>query len=255
MQAWTKILSRRMFVPSKSSGLFSKHQQSFRMFGFTQSPHDYCLFIRAKTFFCLLVDVDDLLIMGPQLSHIAVVKKSLHTAFTIKDFGPVKYYLRLEIAHSSEGIFISQYKYIEYLIKNAGLKLSKSTTTPLSLGCKLIQSQVNLSPNPKLYRRVVGSLLYLDFTRLDITQAGESLSQFMNSHTIVNKQVALHILKYLKGSSTLGLFHPANQEFKLSNFSDVDQATCTDSRKSVTGFCIFLVTHLMENQKTNYCVS
>lgn len=82
-----------------------------------QSPHDNCLFIEKieDVFMILLVYVYDLLITGPELSHIDVVKKSLYHSFTIKDLGPVKYYLGLGIARSTDGMFISQHKYIEDL--------------------------------------------------------------------------------------------------------------------------------------------
>lgn len=78
--------------------------------GFIQSQHDYCLFVRSvgDDFLAILVYVDDLLIMGLNMSLISEVKGSLHRAFTIKDIGLVKYYLGLEIARSAEGMIISQ---------------------------------------------------------------------------------------------------------------------------------------------------
>ncbi|MCI15401.1 copia protein [Trifolium medium] len=53
-------------------------------------------------------------------------------------------------------------------------------------------------------------------------------------------QAAIHLLRYLKGSPALGLFYPASSTIQLKAFSDSDWATCPTSRKSITGFCIFL---------------
>lgn len=81
-------------------------------YGFSQSSHDHCLFmLKTNTsFLALLVYVDDLLIMGSFITKINNVKASLHKAFTIKDLGPVKYYLGLMVARSTNRIFLSQHK-------------------------------------------------------------------------------------------------------------------------------------------------
>ena len=90
------------------------------------------------------------------------------------------------------------------------------------------------------YRRLVGSLLYLTLTRLDITFAVNSLREFLYAPCSSHLQAAQHLLRYLKGAPGLGLFFPASSSLQLRAFSDADWATCTDSRHSVTGFCIFL---------------
>lgn len=81
--------------------------------------------------------MDDLLVMGPNISLIFTIKDSLHHAFNIKDISRVKYYLGLEAARYTNGKFISQRKYITDLLDDARLSDCKPTATPLSLGCKL----------------------------------------------------------------------------------------------------------------------
>ena len=51
---------------------------------------------------------------------------------------------------------------------------------------------------------------------------------------------ATKVLHYIKSTPSLGLFFPASSDFKLKVFCDVDWAACPDTRKSVTGFCLFL---------------
>ena len=53
-------------------------------------------------------------------------------------------------------------------------------------------------------------------------------------------QVALRIVKYLKGAPGTGLFYPASNQLRLQVFSDSDWATCATTRRSITGYCVFL---------------
>lgn len=73
----------------------------------------------------ILVYVYDLLIMRPSLENIVVTKVSLESAFTIKDIGPVKYFLGLEISRFEDGIFLNQHKYIRF----NGLQAYKHTSS------------------------------------------------------------------------------------------------------------------------------
>lgn len=52
-------------------------------------------------------------------------------------------------------------------------------------------------------------------------------------------QAAHKVLRYLKNIDAFGLFYPADTDVCLNTFADADWATCTDTRHSVTGFCVF----------------
>ncbi|KAL0373398.1 UNVERIFIED_CONTAM: Retrovirus-related Pol polyprotein from transposon RE1 [Sesamum radiatum] len=140
-------------------------------YGFTQSSHDHCMFTQHTTagIIILLVYVDDVLITGPSQPHIDKVKHFLHFAFTIKDLGPAKYFLGLEIARSAAGLSVTQHKYIRDIILDAGLQDSKPAHTPLPLGLKLSIQDAAPLLDPEPYRRLIGRLLYLSFTRPDVS--------------------------------------------------------------------------------------
>jgi hypothetical protein len=89
-------------------------------FGFTRSKADYSLFIRAKatSFLVILVNVDDLLIVGDNKDEIQEIKEALNMKFNIKDLGTTRYFLGLEIAQSRERIALGQRKYCLDLLKN-----------------------------------------------------------------------------------------------------------------------------------------
>ncbi|KAL0328067.1 UNVERIFIED_CONTAM: Retrovirus-related Pol polyprotein from transposon RE1 [Sesamum calycinum] len=90
------------------------------------------------------------------------------------------------------------------------------------------------------YRRLVGRLLYLSFTRPDISFGAQQLSQFVHQPAQAHMDAALHLVRYLKGIPDQGLFFPFSNSLNLTAFCDADWGGCIDSRRSLTGYCIFL---------------
>ena len=87
----------------------------------------------------------------------------------MKDLGYLNYFLGLEITHSTDGLYITQTKYAAELLSWAGLIDSKTIDTPVELNAHLTPTGGKPLSNPSLYRRLVGSLIYLTVTRLDIS--------------------------------------------------------------------------------------
>ncbi|KAL0399091.1 UNVERIFIED_CONTAM: Retrovirus-related Pol polyprotein from transposon RE1 [Sesamum radiatum] len=166
-------------------------------YGFSQSPHDHYLFTKNTDtgLLILLVYVDDVLLTGPSLSQINTAKEFLDSEFTIKNLGPAKYFLGLEIARSTAGTSVTQHKYIRDILKDTGLAICKPTSTPLPLGLKLSSASSPPLSDPEPYRRLVGRLLYLSFTRPDISFGAQQLSQFVYQPGQVHMDAALHLVR------------------------------------------------------------
>ncbi|KAL2230511.1 UNVERIFIED_CONTAM: Retrovirus-related Pol polyprotein from transposon RE2 [Sesamum indicum] len=177
---------------------------------------------------------------GPSEKTIAEIKRYLHEMFTIKDLGPARFFLGLEIGRSEKGITVTQRKYTRDIIEDVKMKESKATTTPLPLGIKLTEHAEEQLSSPESYRRLLGRLLYLGITRPDICHSTQQLSQFMQHPCKQHWQAALHLVKYLKGTQDRGIFFAADDDFNLSAYCDADWASCKDTRRSLTGFCVFL---------------
>ena len=152
-------------------------------FGFTQSKHDHCLFLKhsASDFLALLVYVDDVLLVGTSSASIQEVKRFLDDQFTIKDLGEAKYFLGIELFRSSAGLALCQRKYSLDIIADVGLTNAKPVSTPLPSGCVIPINDASavllLDPGP--YRHLIGRLLYLSFTRPDLTYVVQQLSHFL----------------------------------------------------------------------------
>jgi hypothetical protein len=209
---------------------------------FTQAYSDHSLFVRqtASSFLLLLVYVDDVIIAGDSFTEMESIKAALHHSFKIKDLGKLKYFLGLEVAHSSKGISVCQRKYCIDLLTDTGFLGSKPVSTPSDPSIKIHQDSTDPYTDISAYRRLVGKLLYLNATRPDITFITQQLSQFLSKPTITHYNAAIGVLKYLKSCPGRGLFFPRGSALHLIGFSDADWAGCKDTRRSISGQCFFI---------------
>lgn len=212
------------------------------MLGFKQSKSDYSLFTRGSrsSFLALLVYVDDIIITGSSSTQIESLKTHLNEVFKLKDLGNLKYFLGLELARSSKGIFLCQRNYALQILEDTDFLASKPAPLPIDPHIKLSSSEGVLLDDTTEYRRLIGRLLYLTISRPDITFAVHKLSQFVASPRKPHLAAVHTLLRYIKGCSAQGVFLSVTSSFQLQAFSDADWASCQDSRKSTTGFCVFL---------------
>ncbi|KAL2242035.1 UNVERIFIED_CONTAM: Retrovirus-related Pol polyprotein from transposon RE2 [Sesamum indicum] len=108
---------------------------------------------------------------------------------------------------------------------------AKPVPTPLPVGLKFVLDDGHVLPDPGHFRRLVGCLLYLGFTRPDIAFAVQ--------------QLTLHILRYLKGTPTIGLFFSLASSTQFTAYSDASWASYLDSHCSIIGFHVFLGSSLI----------
>lgn len=175
-------------------------------------------------FVVVIVYVDDILVTGNSVALIFEVKQFLHSQFKIKDLGPMKYFLGLEIARSSTGIFLNQRKYALDILQDTGLNGVKPSAVPIEQNHNLTdnKSELLLSSDIAKYRRLVGRLLYLTITRPDLSYGVHVLSQFISSPRADHLTAAYKMVKYIKATPGQGLFYSSNSSLQLSAFCDSD---------------------------------
>ena len=151
---------------------FAKFSFTISRLGYIANHYDSTLFLCRidKCTILLLLYVDDMIITGDDLSGIQELKDFLTQQFEMKDLEHLSYFLGLEITHSTDDLCITQAKYASELLSRAGLTDSKTVNTPVELNAHLTPSgKGEPLSNPSLYRRLVGSLVYLIVTHLDIS--------------------------------------------------------------------------------------
>ncbi|KAI4339015.1 hypothetical protein MLD38_024004 [Melastoma candidum] len=164
---------------------------------------------------------------------------SLSEQFAMKDFGFPSTFLNVQIRRTSTGLFLSQEHYARRLIQHHGMENSNPTKTPLSP--KFYPSAEGESlADPMPFHALIGSLQYLTLTQPDITYSINQLSQFIQCPTVVHLQAARRILRYLNGSAALGLPLNATDTTRLVTFADADWAACPTTRRSTTGYAVYL---------------
>ena len=82
--------------------------------------------------------------------------------------------------------------------------------------------------------------MYLTLSRPDITYLVHRLSHSLAQPRVPHMRVATRILQYLKGTSGQGVFFPVESDLQLKTYCDANWAGCPDTRKSLTGYCVFL---------------
>ncbi|KAJ8764527.1 hypothetical protein K2173_006267 [Erythroxylum novogranatense] len=113
---------------------------------------------------------------------------------------------------------------------------SKPCATPMPTAPTLSKAMGSSHPQPEQYRQVLGALQYLTLTRLDIAFPVNKLAQFMHSPTDIHWQEVKRLLRYLRGTTSLGLTFTQRSSIKLQAFSDSDWAGCPDDRRSTGGY-------------------
>jgi len=225
-----------------SRNWFSKFSTAIKSFGFQQSKADYSLFtkVQGASFTAILLYVDDMIITGNDTATVGKLKRFLHNHFRIKDLGNLKYFLGIEVAYFKQGIAISQRKYTLDILKDAGMIGSRTTKIPMEQNQRLTPSEGELLKDPSPYRRLVDHLLCLTITRPDIAFSVHVLSQFMQQPRKPHLDAAHRVLRYLKLAPGQGILFPSHGKLQLKGYCDADWASCPTTKRSVTGFCVFL---------------
>ncbi|XP_060170856.1 uncharacterized mitochondrial protein AtMg00810-like [Lycium barbarum] len=195
--------------------------------------------------------VDDLLITGSSSELINKTKNDLKLKFKMKDLGDLKFFLGIEFARSSDGIVISQCKYALELIFEMGLSAAKPVQAPLDANLRLssvgydefVSESNNTTADKPLqnvgkYQRLVGRLLYLIMTRVDITFIVQTFSQYMHAPKESHMEAALRVVRYIRSAPGLGLLMPSQIADFLTAYCDSDWGICLETMRSVTGYLV-----------------
>jgi len=188
----------------------------------------------------LLVYLDDIVVTGSDQDAISRIKNLMHLTFHMKELGRLTYFLGLEVHYHQKGVFLNQQKYIQDLVQLAGLTNASPIDTPMEVNVKYRRDEGDHLDDLTQSHRPVGSFIYVTITRPDISFVVHTFSKFMQGPRHFHLSAVQQIIRYLLGSLKRGLFFPVGSTIKLQAYSDANWAGCPDTRKSTTGWCMFL---------------
>jgi hypothetical protein len=139
--------------------------------GFQTSNVDFSLYVKKTDhgIVIMVIYVDDLIIAGDSDVDIFDLKKLLKQKFEMKDLGELRYFFSIEVIKSPEGIWLLQRQYALNKLSEYGMTGCKPISIPLEQNVKLDEGE--LVEDTTMYRRIVGSLIYMTITRLDLSYA------------------------------------------------------------------------------------
>ncbi|XP_071719047.1 uncharacterized mitochondrial protein AtMg00810-like [Rutidosis leptorrhynchoides] len=160
------------------------------------------------------------------------------------DLGPLNYFLGISITRNQTGMFLSQKKYATEIIERADMIGCNSSRTPIDTGTKLAASGPPVK-DPTMYRSLAGALQYLTFTRPNISYLVQQICLFMDDPREPHMAALRWIIRYVQGTLDLGLQLFSSSTSSLVAYSDADWAGCPSTRRSTSGYCVFLGNNLL----------
>ena len=125
--------------------------------------------------------------------------------FEMSMVGKLTFFLGLQVKQKKEGIFISQEKYARNIVKKFGLDFKKHASTPMSSSTKLNVDSSRVEVSPTLYRSIIGSLLYLTASRLDIAFSVGVRARYQPPSKESHLTMVKRIIRYVNGTPNYGL--------------------------------------------------
>ena len=114
------------------------------------------------------VYVDDIIFGSTNLALVEMFKDLMSSEFEMSMIGELSFFLGLQITQKEDGIQIHQQKYLKELLKKFKMETCKSMATPRKTSEKLKKCLSSPKVNEKVYRGMIGSLMYLTANMSDI---------------------------------------------------------------------------------------
>jgi hypothetical protein len=149
--------------------------------------------------------------------------------------GELSFFLGLQVKQIKDGTFIYQRKYVNDLLKRFGMDNSKPIKTPMATNAHLDLDEGDKLVDLKLYRSMIGNLLYLTASRPHNMFSVCMCARFQAPPKECHMMAVKRILRYLRQTPNLGLWYSKGAQFILIGYSDSDYGGCKIDRKTTSG--------------------
>ncbi|KAL5574096.1 hypothetical protein UlMin_023693 [Ulmus minor] len=169
----------------------------------------------------------------------------MSSEFEMSMVGELNYFLGLQVKQKDDGMFITQSKYAKHLVKKFGLENAKFYNTPMSTTLKISKDESEISVDYKLYKSMIGSLLYLTTSHPDLCYSVGVYARLQVDPKESYLQVVKQIIRYVNGTLDYGLWYSMDTTTDLVGYSDANWAGTIHERKSTSGGCFYLGNNLV----------
>lgn len=139
---------------------------------------------------------------------------------------------------------MSQRQYILDILERARMSECKPCSTPVDTQSKVSNEGAPVTDLTH-YRSLASALQYLTFTRPDITYAVQQVCLYTHDPQEAHLALVKRILRYLQGTLDHGLLLNGTSPNTLMVYTDADWADCPATRRSTSGYAIFLGDNLV----------
>jgi len=252
-------LNKAIYGLKQASRQWNKLLDDFMInLGYKSLKTDCCVYIKySKTnnlmLLCLYVDDTVIAYHKQDEAEWHQDKQIISNSFAIKDLGDCEWILNMKVTRDRKNrvTTLSQEAYVKRILEQFGMIDSKSVVNPSKCGDFLVpldKTDVVVLDKTKhdLYRSIIGALMYAaNTTRIDIAHVVGQLSRFAAAPCEHHLDAAKHVLRYLRGTSSLGLVFGSNNSgssspssLTLIAYSDANWGGDSEDRKSTTGTII-----------------
>jgi Reverse transcriptase (RNA-dependent DNA polymerase) len=245
-------LKRSIYGLKQASRSWNKRfDKEIKEFGFIKCDKEPCVYKRfsGSIIVFLILYVDDILLIGNDISTLDEVKSSLKKVFSMKNLGEAAYVLGIKIYMDrfQKLIGLSQGTYIDKVLKRFNMQDSKKGNLPMSHGINLGKkhcpsTNAELETMKKIpYASAIGSIMYaMICTRPDVSYALSVISRHQANPGIAHWTVVKIILKYLRRTKNIFLIYGGEIELVIRSYTDASFQTDHNDLRSQSEFVFVL---------------
>jgi hypothetical protein len=164
-----------------------------------------------KDLFVLQIYVDDIIFGSTNQDFYEEFEKMMTNEFEMSMIGELSYFLSLQIKQLKNSTFMSQGKYIKDMLKKFGMNEAKAISTPMKINDNLDSDASGNMVDQKLYRSMIGNLLYVTTSRPDVMFSVCMCARLQASPRDSHLKATKRILRYLKHTQNVGCGIPKVQ--------------------------------------------
>ncbi|GKB29025.1 putative ribonuclease H-like domain-containing protein [Tanacetum coccineum] len=176
------------------------------------------------------------------------IKRYKGDILLMSSMGELTFFLGLQVKQKKDGIFISQDKYVDEILKKFVFIEVKTASTPMETQKPLLKDKDGEEVDVHMYRLMIGLLMYLTSSRPHIMFAVCACARYPVNLKVSHFYAVKRIFRYLKGQPKLDLWYPKDSPFDLVAYIDSDYDGESLDRKSTTRGCQFLGCRLISWQ-------